>query len=277
MDLHCSDNQQLTTDNSKNLSRHPLSIAIISYNEERTLARCLQSIADLAHEIVLVDSGSQDKTLSIAASFGARIIHQPWLGYAAQKNVAIDHCTQSWVLALDCDEEVSPELHQSLVRFFEEGRYKEVQGASFARKTWFLDRWITHGDWYPDKKLRLFRRDQARWINPIHEKIALEGPVVTLPGELLHYSFPSMKSYLDKIHPFSEAFLKEQRQKKKPWSLGATITHSLWRFFRAYILRCGFLDGFPGLWIAVATAFAVFVRYSRLYEEEKRATESTTE
>lgn len=247
----------------------PLSVAIISFNEEKNLARCLKSIADLAQEIVLVDSGSQDKTLSIAASFGAKVIHQSWLGYAAQKNVALSHCTQPWVLALDCDEEVSLELHQSLLHFFEEGRDKQVQGASFARKTWFLDRWITHGDWYPDKKLRLFCRDQARWIHPIHEKIELKGTVITLRGDLLHHSFPSMKSYLDKIHPFSEEFLKEQRQKKKQWSLGATLFHPLWRFFRAYVLRGGFLDGFPGLWIAIGTAFAVFIRYSRLYEGKR--------
>jgi glycosyltransferase involved in cell wall biosynthesis len=245
----------------------PLSIAIISYNEERTLPRCLKSVAELASEIVLVDSGSSDATLSIAASFQARILHQAWLGYGAQKNRCLDECTQPWVLALDCDEELSPELKQSLLDFFQKGDTSRFVGASFARKTWFLDRWITHGDWYPDQQLRLFRRDQGRWVNQIHEHIALEGPVKKLSGDLLHYSFPSMNAYIDKINPFADAFLKKQLAQKKDWSRAATITRPLWRFFRAYILRCGFLDGFPGLWIAVATAFSVFVRYSRSYNQ----------
>ncbi len=244
----------------------PLSIAIISYNEEGNLARCLKSISDLASEIVVVDSGSQDATLSIASSFQAHIVHQEWLGYGAQKNCALDHCAQPWILALDCDEEVSPELKESLLAFFQKGDATRFAGASFARKTWFLDRWITHGDWYPDQQLRLFCRDQGRWVNEIHEHIALEGPVTKLSGDLLHYSFPSMNAYIDKINPFTNAFLKKQLAQKKRWSLAATIMRPLWRFFRAYILRRGFLDGFPGLWIAVATAFSVFVRYSRSYE-----------
>lgn len=249
----------------------PLSVAIISYNEERNLARCLQSIADLAAEIVIVDSGSSDKTVAIASSFNAEVLHQEWLGYGAQKNKALEHCTQPWVLALDCDEEISPELKKSLLAFFGQGDASGFIGASFARKTWFLDRWITHGDWYPDEQLRLFRRDQGRWIHQIHEHIALEGPVTKLSGDLLHYSFPSINAYINKINPFADAFLKKQLAQQKSWSLLATVTRPLWRFFRAYILRRGFLDGFPGLWIAVATAFTVFVRYSRLYEESTRS------
>jgi hypothetical protein len=104
-------------------------------------------------------------------------------------------------------------------------------------------------------------------VEPIHETIFLTGPTTLLSGDLLHYSFPSMKSYIEKIHPFAEEFFQKQQEKR--WSLAATIMRPLWRFFRAYILRCGFLDGFPGLWIAVATAFSVFVRYSRSYEEQQ--------
>lgn len=246
--------------------RLPLSLALISYNEEKNLRRCLTSAADLVQEIVVVDSGSIDATVAIAAEFGAKIEHQPWLGYRDQKNRALDCCTQPWILALDCDEEVSPELKQSLLQFFEKGNCYHFDGASFHRRTWFLGRWIRHGDWYPDTKLRLFRREKGRWVEPIHESILLSGPTTLLQGDLLHYSFPSMKAYIDKIHPFAEEFL--QKQKGKKWSLLATVTRPLWRFFRAYVLRCGFLDGFPGLWIAVATAFAVFVRYSRSYEEQ---------
>jgi glycosyltransferase involved in cell wall biosynthesis len=246
----------------------PLSIALISNNEEKNLRRCLRSIEDLAQEIILVDSGSTDATLSIAKEFEAKTYHQEWLGYRDQKNCALTFCTQPWVLALDCDEELSPKLKNSLIQFFEQGDCDHFHGATFHRCTWFLGRWIRHGDWYPDTKLRLFRRADGVWIEPIHETVLLSGPTTHLRGDLLHYSFPSMESYIEKIHPFAEEFF--QKQQEKNWSLAATISRPLWRFFRAYVLRCGFLDGFPGLWIAVATTFSVFVRYSRSFEESTK-------
>ena len=247
----------------------PLSIAIISYNEEQNLQRCLNSVADLAQEIVVVDSGSIDKTLQVAESFGAIIKQQSWLGYRDQKNMALDLCSQPWILALDCDEELSAELKQSLVAFFEKGDSHRFEGACFHRRTLFLGRWIRHGDWYPDTQLRLFRREKGRWSQPIHEAILLQGKKMLLAGDLLHYSFPSMNAYISKINPFADEFVKKQLQAGKSWSLAATIMRPLWRFFRGYVLRRGFLDGFPGLWIAVATAFSAFVRYSRLYEKRK--------
>lgn len=246
----------------------PISIAIITYNEELNLERCLQSVADLAHEIVLVDSGSSDGTLEIAQKFGASIHKQPWLGYRDQKNLALDHCSQPWILALDADEEVSPELKKEIFTFFKTGEDQRIQGVRCPRKTWFLGRWIRHGDWYPDFQLRLFRRDKGRWKEPIHEFVEVQGTTSTFSADLLHYSFPSMNRYIDKINPFADEFLKKQIAQHKPWSLCATVTRPLWRFFRGYVLRRGFLDGFPGLWIAVATAFSTFVRYSRKYEEE---------
>ncbi|MFI0348153.1 MAG: glycosyltransferase family 2 protein [Chthoniobacterales bacterium] len=246
----------------------PLSIAIISYNEERTIDRCLKSVAALAQEIVVVDSGSSDRTLSIAENFGAIIKKQPWLGFRDQKNCALDLCSQPWILALDCDEEVSVELKKSITDFFESGDAQRFSGAEFNRKVFFLGRWILHGDWYPDRKLRLFRREHARWVHPIHETVALQGLKRTLPGDLLHYSFPSMNSYINKINLFTDEFIKRDDQKNRKWSLFRNLSRPLWRFFRAYVLRCGFLDGFPGLWIAVATAFSVFVRYSRSYEKK---------
>ncbi len=251
--------------------RLPLSIVLISYNEEKNLRRSLASIADHAKEIVLVDSGSSDRTLDVATEFGAQVYYQPWLGYRDQKNRALQYATEPWILALDCDEELSVELKKNLVLFFTSGDCDRFHGATFNRCTKFLNRWIRHGEWYPDTKLRLFRREEGRWIEPIHESILLSGPVTHLKGDLLHYSFPSIESYIKKIHPFAEEFL--QKQDKKTWSLLANLFRPLWRFLRGYFLRAGFLDGFPGFWIAYATAFSVFVRYSLSYEElvkEKR-------
>jgi hypothetical protein len=173
------------------------------------------------------------------------------------------------VLALDCDEELSAELKQSIINFFESGQSSTFDGAECNRKVWFLGRWITHGDWYPDRKLRLFKREKAKWGgSPEHDYIELQGATLRLSGDLHHYSFPSMNRYIEKINVFADVFLDRQKAAGKRWSLLTTITRPLWRFFRAYILRRGFMDGFPGLWIATATAFSAFVRYSRKYEDE---------
>lgn len=247
----------------------PLSIAIISLNEESNLRRCLQSSADLAREIVVVDSGSTDRTCEVAREFGARVQHQAYLGQRDQKNIAVSLCTQPWVLLLDCDEELSAELKAAIIAFFERGDAERHVGAKMARKVWFMGRWITHGDWYPDRKLRLFQRDKGRCGgNAAHDKVEVDGPIALLRGDLHHYSFRDTAHYISKINPFADAFLEKQKSEGARWSLAANISRPCWRFFRAYILRRGFLDGFPGLWIAVATGFFTFARYSRKYEDE---------
>ena len=125
----------------------PLSLAVISFNEEQRIGICFRSVEGLVREIIVVDSGSTDATTSVCEGAGARVIHQPWLGHRAQKQVAMDHCTQPWVLMLDCDEELSAELRESIVEFFKCGDSDWFQGGRFNRKVCFLGRWITHGDW----------------------------------------------------------------------------------------------------------------------------------
>lgn len=248
----------------------PVSLAVISFNEEARIAGCLASASGLVREIVVVDSNSTDRTAALATEAGARVITQPWLGYRDQKQAALDACTQPWVLMLDCDEELSPELRASLAGFFRSGDAEWFHGASFNRRTRFLGRWIRHGDWYPDRQLRLVRRkDAAMEGGRVHEKLTVRGGVKHLRGDLLHDSFPTLASYLAKIHPYSAAFLETRREKGRRWSLAGNLLRPLWRFFRAYVLRLGFLDGFPGFWIAYATAFSVFYRYSLQYETEK--------
>jgi len=250
----------------------PFSISIVACNEEINIARCLASAADLAEEIVVVDSGSRDRTREVAEAYGARVVHHDWIGYRDQKNIALNLCTKEWVLALDCDEELSPELRTEIQRFFADGKDRKFDGASFNRKVWFMGRWITHGDWYPDTKLRLFRRQKARWGgSPEHDYIELDGKSIWLGGDLHHFSFPSINRYIEKINVFADVFLERQKSAGKSWSLATNVFRPWWRFFRAYFIRRGFMDGFPGLWIAVATAFSAFIRYSRKYEDEANA------
>lgn len=256
------------------MPRLPLSLSIVSMNEETNLRRCLQSAADLVSEIVVVDSGSTDRTLEVAAEFGARVQHQKWLGHRDQKQVALNLCTQPWVLVMDCDEEISPELWASIERFFAVEDSQRPTGATMNRRTWFMGAWIRHGDWYPDRKLRLFRRASAKaGGEPEHDKFELSPGSNTahLAGDLLHYSFRDMSHYLNKQVQFTEEFLRRERNAGRGFSLFNAVFRSWWRFFRAYVLRLGVLDGFPGFWIATATAFFAFVRYSRIYEDQPRA------
>jgi glycosyltransferase involved in cell wall biosynthesis len=250
----------------------PISVAIVAQDEESNLRRCLASAADLAAEIVVVDAGSTDGTRLVAEEFGARVIHQDWLGYRDQKNVALGHCAQPWVLALDCDEELSAELRTSVLRFFADGDAQRFAGAWMNRKVRFLGRWITHGDWYPDRKLRLFLRQGARWGgSPEHDKIEIAGGGGTarLAGDLHHFSFRDMSHYIAKMNRFADEFAARPQTSGAGWSLAHTLLRPPWRFFRAYVLRRGFLDGFPGLWIAASTAYFTFVRHSRRFEAEK--------
>jgi glycosyltransferase involved in cell wall biosynthesis len=221
---------------------------------------------------VVVDSGSTDGTRAVAAQHGAEWYHQDWLGFRDQKNVALRLCTQPWVLALDSDEALSPELRQRIEAFFAKGECDTHQGASFPRKVWFLGRWILHGDWYPDRKLRLVKREGTVWGgSPEHDRLELPSGSRELfwQEDLLHYSFPNMNRYVEKINVFADVYLQRQLASGKRWSVFATLFRSFWRFFRAYVLRRGFLDGFPGLWIAISTGYQTFIRHSRLYEHQQ--------
>lgn len=249
----------------------PISVPVVTLNEEHNLRRCLASVRDWVDEIVVLDSGSTDGTRAVAEEFGARFEHQDWLGYRDQKSVALERCTRPWVLALDGDEEVSDELRESIFDFFRPGgAYETASGACFNRRTWFIDRWILHGDWYPDRKLRLFRRESGTWGgSPEHDFIELDGPCERLRGDLLHHSFPDMSGFVAKINSFSDVYLERMIADGSRWSWTSNLFRPWWRFFRGYILRRGFLDGFPGLWIAVGVAFQTFVRHSRLYEHQR--------
>lgn len=246
-----------------------LTVTVVTLNEESNLRRCLSSLGGLANEIVVVDSGSSDGTKAVADEFGAEWYHLDWQGFRDQKNYALQQATQPWVLCLDADEELSEALQGEIAALLA-GDDPAIDGASFPRLSRFFGRWIRHGDWYPDRKLRLFRRDKGQFVGePGHDRVEVDGSVTRLNSDLLHYSYPNANSFLDKLNGFSDAFLEKELAANKRWSLIQTITRPWWRFFRGYVLRRGFLDGFPGYWIAKATAFSAFVRHSRLYEHER--------
>lgn len=250
----------------------PISVVIVARNEARTLPRCLASVQGWTAEIVVALNGTTDDSAAVARAAGAVVHELAWQGFRDTKNAALALATQPWALCLDADEEVSPALRAEITAFFARGDAARFAAARFPRKVWFIDRWITHGDWYPDLSLRLILREAARWGGDafVHEKMECSGPVATLTGDLHHYSFPTLASHVAKINPFADLFVAQQQARGRGFSLAAAVFRPCWRFFRAYVLRRGFLDGYPGLYIAGATAFGAFVRYSRLYEAENQ-------
>lgn len=251
------------------MNKLPVSLCIIARNEEYNLKRCLSSVADLVSEIIVVINDCTDNTANIAKSFGAHIYEHPWHGDRDQRNIAISYATQDWVLASDADEVFSNTLRSSLVDFFNKD-YTLYQGAYYSRCSLFLGKWIKHGDWYPDYCIRLFKRGLGVTKGmPRHPKVEVQGRLKHLEGDLLHYTVNSLDSQLLKIPSFSDDFFKDQLAKKKKFSPLNAVFRAFWRFFRAYCLRLGFLDGYRGFYIASLSFFSTLHRYSRLFEHEQ--------
>jgi glycosyltransferase involved in cell wall biosynthesis len=247
----------------------PLSVVVVAHNECENLKRCLQGVSAWAEEIIVALNNCTDNSAQVAIELGAMVHQLHWKGYRDTKNAAMALAKQPWILFLDADEMVSPSLLRDLTAFFNKEDHTSYAAVRFPRKVWFIDRWITHGDWYPDYSMRLIQAGRARWGGDeiVHEKMIAEGPVATLRGDLYHFSFPTLLSQVGKIPLFADLFLRQKMNRPIRFSAGKTVARSLWRFFRGYVIRRGFLDGFPGLFIAVSNAYATWVKYSLLYEK----------
>lgn len=250
------------------MNKLPITVSMISGAEAGRIGRALESVAGWTSEIVIVlNEEVKDGTEEIAKRFGAKVVRERWQGFREQKNISLGLANEEWVLCLDADEEVSPELREAIFQFFSGEGCRRSAGAYFARKVWFLGRWITHGDWYPDHVLRLIKKGSGKWEGTQeHCRIELKAPQEKLRGDLHHYTNPTIANYVQKINYFSDIFLQRQIEEKQRWSAPTVIVRSGWRFLRAYFFRLGFLDGYPGFFIAASTAYSTLVRHSRLYE-----------
>ena len=244
-----------------------ISVCIITGNEEKDIRRCLESVT-WADEIVIVDSFSTDATVAIATEFTTRIYHHRWLGYIAQKAVAKSLARNEWVLFVDADEVVSPALRNEIQDIFKSGVPANVDGFDFPRQVWFMNKWIRHGDWYPDVKLRLFRRLKGRCcgVEP-HERIDISGKISHLKSPLFHYTYNNISDQIKTLNRFSSISAESNRSKRsKAKVLFGLIARAPFRFFRCYFIKLGFLDGMPGLIIAVTSAFGTFIKYAKIWE-----------
>ncbi len=245
-----------------------LSVCIITGNEEDNVRRCLESVV-WADEIVVVDSFSADRTPEIAREFTDRVFQHRWVGYIGQKAIARNLARGEWILFVDADEVVSPQLREEILALFRAGVPAGVDGFDFPRQVWYMRRWIRYGDWYPDAKLRLFRKARGRCcgIEP-HERIEVDGEVRHLRAPLFHYTYDDVADQLDTMNRFSTISARNERLLRKPaaYLLWGMLMHPPFRFFRCYFLKRGFLDGVAGLVIARSAAFSTFVKYAKLWE-----------
>lgn len=243
-----------------------LSAAVITLNEEEKIRRCLESLS-FADEIVVVDSGSTDNTVRIAESMGARTVFHEWEGHIQQKNFAIDQTRGEWVLSLDADEIVSPELREEILKVLKNTR---ADGYAAPRLVYYINRWIRHGGWYPARKVRLFRRDRGRWggENP-HDRIILQGRRENLRGDIYHLSFDDISDHLRTINSFTDIAAAERaaRGARAGWFSMAARPPAA--FFKMYVLKLGFLDGVPGLIAAGLSAYHVFCKYAKIWEKTR--------
>jgi glycosyltransferase involved in cell wall biosynthesis len=244
----------------------PVSVVVITFNEEDNIERCLLSVQDIADEIVVVDSLSTDKTKEICLRLGVKFIEQPFLGYVEQKNKALEHCQYPHVLSLDADEALSDQLKASILKAKENWT---SDGYEFNRLTNYCGKWIRHTDWYPDRKLRLFDKRKGKWegINP-HDKYMLQPgcPQSFLKGDLLHYSFPSIDDHLDVVKKFTSIMAKESFDKGKKVNGISLYFSPFWKFIKSYFIRLGFLDGYYGFVVSMISAHATFIKYVKIKE-----------
>ncbi|MDB6032197.1 MAG: glycosyl transferase [Verrucomicrobiales bacterium] len=251
--------------------RLPISVCVISGAEAHRIGRTLASIADWTSEIcVVINAEVQDGTDDIARKYGATIFRESWKGYIAQMNSAAEKATQPWILALDADEVVTPDSRQEIVTLFQDQQADLDTAYSFPRCTCFAGRWLRHGENYPDRQVRLWKKGQAKWggVDP-HYKLEVTGPVKKLRKDMLHYSNQTINQQLSKLASYSDLFVKhclETNRKVGPLDL---IVRPFWRFFRSYFLLRGFLDGWAGYYLAWHAAFSTATRYMKVREARR--------
>jgi glycosyltransferase involved in cell wall biosynthesis len=254
------------------MNKSKLSVAIVAKDEVDRIGRLLKSV-QFADEILVVDSGSTDGTQALCRSHGATVVDHPWMGYSAQKQLALEMAASDWVFNLDADEVVSEALAEE-IRTFIANATPDVGGFSLPRLSFYLGRWIRHGGWYPDRKVRLVRKGRGHWIGEaLHEQLVIDGLVLQLSQPLLHYVYRDISDQLATIDRFSSIAAAERGRASGLYVL-AGLGHAVAKFGECFLWKRGFLDGWAGLVIAMNSAWYVFLKHAKAWEmnlsEEKK-------
>lgn len=248
-----------------------LSVCVITLNEEANIARTLESVRAIAGEIIVVDSGSTDATVDVARRCGATVLLEPWKGFAAQKNSALAQATGDWILSLDADEEVSPELAASIRELLGAAHPPEFAGYTMNRRNMYLKRWLRHSGYYPDPKLRLIKRGAAEFeLRAVHEDMKMAGPLGHLSGDLIHWAYPTLESFIEHANRYSSLGAQmEVDQRRVGFSFINIVLRPMVRFLYSYFFRLGFLDGREGLLVLMTHASYVSWKYAKAWELSK--------
>ncbi len=242
----------------------PVSVYVLTYNNRRTIERCLRSLG-WAQELIVVDSLSDDGTYELCKRYTDKVYQREWPGHRDQYQYAADLTTLEWIMFVDADEEVPPELAEEIRRGVTNGE-GGFDGFIVYRRTYYLGRWIRFGGWYPDCEIRLYRRNKGKWEGGLHAKIAVEGKVGSLKNQYLHYTYRDLSDQIQTIDKYSRIAALDLLTEGKGFSLFKLLFHPPFRFLKEYVLKSGFRDGIPGLIIVVATMFYVFIKYAKLWE-----------
>jgi glycosyltransferase involved in cell wall biosynthesis len=241
-----------------------VSVYVLTTNNRRTVEQCLKSLS-WAEELVIVDSFSQDGTYEICKPYTHKLFQRKWTGHRDQYQYAADLTTRDWIMFVDADEEIPPELAEE-IRTELKGKAKDLDGYFVYRRTYYLGRWIRYGGWYPDGEIRLYRREKGRWEGGLHAKLVVDGKVGILKNQYFHYTYLDISDQIQTIDRYSKTAAKDMVNNSKPFRLVNLLFSPPFRFFKDYILKLGFLDGIPGLIIAVSTAYYVFIKHAKLWE-----------
>lgn len=245
--------------------REKISACVICCNEELKIGRCLQSLT-WCDEILVIDSFSKDSTVEICRKYTDRVYQREWLGYIGQRNMVREMASCPWILFLDSDEEVSPALRDEILEEFEKGTGPYL-GYAFPRQVFYLGRWIRHGEWYPDIKLRLFKKIHGRTEGQEpHDKVVVNGPVKTLKNHIWHYTYDDIRDHLDTVNRFSTIAAQQKFVQENSYHWRDLVFRPFFHFMKGYFLKRGFLDGTHGLIIAMISSYGAFAKYAKLWE-----------
>ena len=238
-----------------------ITATIITLNEERNIARAVESLR-CCDEILILDSGSVDRTVELAEKLGTRVIEAGWRGFAGQKNWAAEQAAHDWILSLDADEAVSEALEAEIWNLKKNGPQQDAY--TMPRLARYLGRWILHCGWYPDRKIRLYDRRKAKWMGDfVHESVHVNGRVGHLDGNILHFTCDSLSEHMKTLERYTTLAAQELAAGKQPIGWGRLILDPPWTFLRTYFLQLGFMDGTEGLIIAYMAAFYTFLKYAK--------------
>ena len=241
-----------------------VSVYMITYNNEETIERALKTVT-WANEIVIVDSFSNDRTVEIGRKFTDKLFQRKWPGHRDQYQYAADLTTHEWIMFVDADEEISPELAEEIRKELS-GKAEEVDGFFVYRRTFYLGRWIRYGGWYPDGEIRLYRRDKGRWEGGLHARVVVDGRVQPLKNLCHHYTYRDISDQIQTIDKYSRIAAEDMAQKGEKFSFFKLLCHPPFRFIKEYFFKSGFRDGLPGLVIIISTMYYVFIKYAKLWE-----------